>query len=148
MAKRKTKFIHKPVYPGGKTALRQFLQKNIRYPDAAKAAKTEGTVKVEYSLNQTGKVMRAKAVSGPKDGCREEAERLVKLLRFDVPKDYKMSVRYHQHLNITFKLPKEKPQPAPAATQLRYTITPSKTTQVKKESPQQDAGGYGYTIRW
>ncbi|MEL6355510.1 MAG: TonB family protein, partial [Bacteroidota bacterium] len=84
MAKRKTKFIHKPVYPGGTQALQKFLREHLRYPKQALAQGVEGTVKVEYSINQAGKVIKAKATEGPKDGCREEAVRLVKLLRFSV----------------------------------------------------------------
>lgn len=144
MAKRKTSFIHKPIYPGGKTALQAFLRANIRYPEAAKKNKTEGTVKVKYSLNQRGKVMQAVAISGPQDGCREEAERVVKLLRFTVPKDYKMSVRYQQHLNINFKLPKEKPKKK-GGTKVTYTITKEKEA---TPSNEKQGGGYNYTIRW
>lgn len=143
MAKRKTSFIHKPVYPGGKEAMQAFLRKHIRYPETAKKNKTEGTVKVDYSLNQQGKVIKATAVSGPQDGCREEAERLVKLLRFTVPKDYKMSVRYHQHININFKLPKAKP--TKKETKITYTI---KKEQASKTSDQKKNNGYGYTISW
>lgn len=142
MAKRKSKFIHKPVYPGGMEALQKFLRKHLRYPAKALAEKVEGSVKVDYSLNQSGKVIKVKAVEGPKSGCREEAERLVKLLRFHVPKDYKMTVQYHQHLTINFKLPKAKPKPK--STQVKYTITPN-----KKAAPKPATGtGYGYTIKW
>lgn len=143
MAKRKTSFIHKPVYPGGKTALQAFLKAHLKYPKAALENKTEGSVKVQYSLNQSGKVMQAKAVSGPQYGCREEAVRLVKMLRFTIPKDYKMSVRYRQHMNINFKLPKPKKQVKKQATKITYTITNEKS----KPKPSKD-NGLGYTISW
>lgn len=147
MARKKHSFIHKPVYPGGKEALQRFLKTALRYPPAALQNKTEGSVRVEYSLNQKGKVVKATAVDGPKDGCREEAERLVKLLRFQVPKDYKLNVRYHQHLNIHFKLPKTK-KTTTNKQQITYKIVAAKgDTNDKSEAPKQE-GGYGYTISW
>lgn len=152
MAKRKNQFIHKPTYPGGQKAMNKFVKENLKYPAKALAAKTEGSVKVEYSLNQAGKVVKAKAVEGPKNGCRAEAERIVKLLRFTVPKDYKMTIRYHQHLNINFKLPKPKaktklkPTKLKTTTQITYQVTPSKQQPPADES--KPATNYGYTIKW
>lgn len=150
MAKRKNQFIHKPTYPGGKKAMDKFVKENLKYPAKALATKTEGSVKVEYSLNQAGKVVKAKAVEGPKNGCRAEAERVVKLLRFTVPKDYKMTIRYHQHLNINFKLPKAKAKAKPKkltqATQINYQITPS-SQQPPSDQPKPPSN-YGYTIKW
>jgi TonB family protein len=148
MAKGKSKFIHKPTYPGGQRAMNKFVQDNLEYPPTALAAKTEGSVKVGYSLNQAGKVVKAKAVEGPKNGCRAEAERVVKLLRFSIPKDYKMTVRYHQHININFKLPQVKAQaPKPAVPpRINYEIKSSKPT-VPTEQPK-PTSGYGYTIKW
>lgn len=146
MAKRKNTFIHKPVYPGGTKALEAFVKKHLRYPKAALEKRVEGTVRVEYSLNQQGKVIKAEATTGPADGCREEAVRVIKLLRFKVPKDYKMSVRYHQHLNINFNLPKPESSPK---SQITYQITPGKATPPEPSSPAKSGGSeYDYTISW
>ncbi|MEL6273490.1 MAG: energy transducer TonB [Bacteroidota bacterium] len=123
------------------------MREHLRYPKQALAQGVEGTVKVEYSINQAGKVIKAKATEGPKDGCREEAVRLVKLLRFSVPKDYKMTVQYHQHLNINFKLPKQKTRPKSQPTKISYTLTPTPQKQEEQNTPQK-SGGYGYTIKW
>lgn len=148
MAKRKNKFIHRPVYPGGMKALNQFLRDNLRYPPKALENKTEGTVKVAYSLNQAGKVIKAAATEGPGDGCREEAVRLVKSLRFQVPKDYKRTVQYHQNLKINFKLPTT---PTPKnSSQVQYTMIKKNTTSQEKPRERKEAneGGYSYTIEW
>ncbi|PHI20641.1 hypothetical protein CEQ90_06175 [Lewinellaceae bacterium SD302] len=145
MARKKNTFIHKPVYPGGATAMQAFLKENLRYPEAAKQNRTEGSVRVEYSLNQRGKVIKAVATKGPKDGCREEAVRLVKLLEFVIPKDYKMSVRYHQHLSINFNLPKLKPK-ITTKQQITYNIVGAPKEE-RPESPRQGSD-YGYTISW
>lgn len=153
MANRKNKFIHKPVYPGGPKALQEFLRQALNYPEAAKALGISGKVRVEYSLNQQGRVIRAKAVKGPEHGCREEAERLVKMLRFDIPKDYKMTVQYHQHIDINFEMKKPASRQKPTApTQIHYEIAP------KSSAPQAstNTGGkrdsskvsYTYTIKF
>ncbi len=154
MANRKNKFIHKPVYPGGPKALQEFLRQALRYPEAAKALRISGKVRVEYSLNQQGRVIRAKAVKGPEHGCREEAERLVKMLRFDIPKDYKMTVQYHQHIDINFEMKKPASRQKPTApTQIHYEVTPKRkdpqasTNKSQDGPPKPSTVSYTYTIK-
>ena len=78
-----------------------FLKANIKYPKAAKAAKIEGTVRVNYSLDQSGRVVKVQAVEGPKEGgLREEAERVVKLLKFEIPKERKMRIPVPDHYTV------------------------------------------------
>lgn len=174
MAKSKN-FLPKPVYPGGTKAMNAFVKKHLKYPEAAKQAKIEGTVRVNYSLDQSGRVIKVKAVEGPKEGgLREEAERVVKLLKFDVPKERKMRVQYHQHLDVNFKLPKPKPKvQLKTSTKISYTITPATGGKKSNSSApeQKESGGltpsghqenpsgkddqskdststYSYTINW
>ncbi len=149
MAKPSIKFINKPVYPGGAKALQSFLKEELRYPEAAKAAGVSGKVQVEYSLNHKGRVVRAKAVKGPEHGCREEAVRLVKMLRFDIPQGYKINLQFHQHIYINFELPQ--PITAPS-TSIQYSIKASAKnleTQVDKKQGGVQLSGkvtYTYTI--
>ena len=131
-----------------------FLKANIKYPKAAKAAKIEGTVRVNYSLDQSGRVVKVQAVEGPKEGgLREEAERVVKLLKFEIPKERKMRIQYHQHIDINFKLPKQKPKSqalADSPRSMQYTLTKAKPEIKADEEPKVEKKEtvYTYTIRW
>ncbi len=140
-------FIKKPVYPGGPKALRQFIAQNLQYPKEALKAKVEGTVVLKYSINHEGQVTETQVVSGIGQGCDEEAVRVTKLLKFEVPKlpGKKTKVVFHNTIKVHFRLPK--PETQPTAVQYQYT------TSVKKEEPTKPAappggGSYSYTIEF
>jgi len=151
-------FIKKPIYEGGPKALKQFISKNLQYPKEALEAKIEGSVSLKYSINNKGKVIKSRIISGLSHGCNEEAERLVHSLKFTVPKNRGVRAIFHKNLTIHFRLPKQKTvelsQPKqPIATpsqnmQIQYVTT---TTQSKKEEKKQQDdtdNGYSYTINW
>ena len=143
--------VAKPVYPGGTKAMRAFVTEHLQYPEEAKTAKVEGTVVVRYSLDYRGKVVETKVKKGIGHGCDEEAQRVVKLLRFQVPQARKRKVRIHQDVNIHFRLPKEKKPPAkPQSGQLQITYTTSSQTAGSSESvtKQPSQPSHGYTIKW
>ncbi|MDX1479058.1 MAG: energy transducer TonB [Saprospiraceae bacterium] len=135
-------FIHKPVYPGGRDALKAFIRDNLRYPKQAVEQKIEGTVSLKYTIDHTGKVIEARVVSGLGHGCDEEAIRLAKLLKFEVPKaPRKRKILFHKDLHVHFKLPRRKaPQ---TGTRIHYTTT---TTPKTTEGEKQKSGGYQYTV--
>ncbi len=158
MAKNRPTHIAKPVYPGGLAAMKKFVAEHLKYPEEALVAKVEGTVLIRYSLDYRGKVVDAKVKKGLGHGCDQEAIRVVKLMRWNVPQDRKKKVRIHQDINIHFKLPKVK-KPTATATpvkpnnslQVTYTSTGKiKGTVTQKETSQgkSDSGGYSYTIKW
>ncbi len=134
-------FLQKPSYLGGPKAMRKFLSQHIRYPDAAKAEKIEGTVRVRMDIDYQGKVIGTKILAGLGYGCDEEAQRVVKLLAFQLPKLRKIRATFHKTINIHFHYPKEAPAPA---SQLNYAVTKSKA-----EVPDDDkasGSSYNYTI--
>lgn len=140
-------FIKKPVYPGGPQALRQFIAQNLKYPEAALKAKLEGTVVLKYTISHEGKVTEAHVVSGIGKGCDEEAVRVAKLLKFQVPKlpGKKTKVVFHNKLKVHFRLPKAREQPS--AVQYQYT------TSREKEEPStrpasSEGKSYTYTIEF
>jgi len=161
MAKNHPSHISKPVYPGGVTAMRKFVTANLKYPQEALTAKVEGTVTIRYSLDYRGKVIETKVKKSLGHGCDEEAVRVVKLLRFDVPQARKKKVRIHQDVSIHFKLPKSKTAPAPrppkapappprnqasAPVRINYVSTKN-TVQGKVTKPTRQSGGtYTYTV--
>ena len=173
--RRDDSFIKKPVYPGGTTAFRKFIKENLKYPKTAFENKIEGTVFVQYTIDHKGKVIETKVLKGIGHGCDAEAERILKLLVFEIPKNpRKLRVTFHQKTQITFKLPKQKvvskspvqgqpaQQPRQAkqlvskmihsvsgtATrpmQLRYVYTPQKK-KTEATPPKKKSSGYTITI--
>lgn len=136
-------FIKQPTYPGGLKKMRTFITQQLRYPKDDLAAKTEGTVALKYTIDHKGKVVEVKVISSLSKGCDEEAVRLVKLLKFDVPKQPGSSkVLFHKNVQIHFRLPKAKPAPS---TQLQYQLTPAKPIKEEEAAPK-TGGGYSYTI--
>lgn len=107
-SKQAKNFIQRPSYPGGRAAINELIKKEMRYPEKALKAKVEGKVKIAYSLNHKGVVIRTKVEKGLGHGCDEEAIRLVNLLRFDVPKNRGVKVTFNKTITINFRLPKQK----------------------------------------
>lgn len=144
--KKKPLFIHQPEYAGGPKALTKFIYENLRYPQAAFDNDVEGMVLVDYDIDYQGNVTATRVLQGIGHGCDEEACRVVRLLKFDVPKNRGIRVLFHKKARIQFKKPKQKAA-APVQTQMQvnYTVTTSQITQkseVKKEET------YSYTIQF
>ena len=122
------RFLKLPKYPGGSKALGQFIAENMQYPQAAAEAGIEGTVIVEYDIDDNGAVSHARVLKGLGHGCDEEAIRLVSLLRFEKVRNRGVRVKMTTKTSIRFILPKanisytvsytgkkEKPKPGPAS---------------------------------
>ena len=139
--RKKESFIHKPIYPGGLKAMREFIRKHMKYPKAAIEAKIEGSVLVKYEVNYKGKVTRTEIGSGLGYGCNEEAARLVKMFKFQVGKNpRRLKVKFHKSIRINFKLPKPKAKPTTNKLQVNYTITRT------NQKPSGSSPSYNYTI--
>lgn len=63
---------------GGRKAYKQYLEKNLRYPEIALENKIEGKVTVEFTVETTGMLTDFKVMRGLGYGCDEEVIRLVK----------------------------------------------------------------------
>ncbi|GAB4250336.1 MAG: hypothetical protein Kow0027_13680 [Saprospiraceae bacterium] len=128
-------FIKKPVYKGGPKALKKFIGENLRYPKEALENKVEGTVYLNYDINYKGEVTDARVIKGIGHGCDEEAVRLVKLLKYEVPRNRGVRVVFHKNIQIHFRLPKVKEKPV--QVQYNYVSSPGKTadqTEQKKSA--------------
>ncbi|MEO6038742.1 MAG: energy transducer TonB [Saprospiraceae bacterium] len=145
--KKKPLFIRHPEYPGGPKALTQFIYAQLRYPEAALAANAEGTVFIDYDIDYKGNVVAARVLQGLGHGCDEEACRLVRLLKFDVPKNRNMKVTFHQKLRVQFKKPA--PVAAPNLTmQVSYTVTPTSPTAPATSVDKPATETYSYTVQF
>ena len=141
--KKEKHFIHRPVYKGGLKALRAFIAQHKKYPEEALKNKVEGTVVLKYTINNKGNVIDAKVIKSLSPECDQEAIRVVKLLKFHVPRNRAGRVKFHKRIQIHFRLPKAKPEAGP--TQLVYTVTSS--NKKKEESKEKNRGG-GYSIQF
>lgn len=127
-------FIKQPFFEGGDKALSEFIQKNLKYPKTALEAKTQGMVLVRCEIDFKGNITEAKVLKGIGNGCDEEAARITKLLKFQVPKSPRgLKVTFHKDLRIPFKLIKEKPLPVAPQLNLNYNIVPTVKTEKQKE---------------
>jgi protein TonB len=92
-----------PQFPGGMSALSDFLQANLKYPSRARANGVKGTVWVTFLVDKNGNVSNIQTVRGIGMGCDEEAMRVVSLMpqwipgkQRGIPVDvlYKLPVRF------------------------------------------------------
>jgi len=142
-------FIKKPTYPGGSKGLHAFVRKHLTYPESARAKKLEGDVLLRYGINQKGNVVEVKIISGLSPDCDQEAERVVRLLKFDVSKQYKARVLFHKKLRIHFHAQIAEPDaPSTSTTSYSYTVTRATkpTPAVKDTASPNNKTGYTYTI--
>lgn len=72
-----TKVEIESQFPGGTAAWQRFLQKNLHIPEVAEDA--QGTVVIQFIVDENGNVSNVEAISGPeKGGLREEAVRVIR----------------------------------------------------------------------
>jgi len=160
MSKEITKkhFIQKPIYPGGNKALHDFIKQNLKYPEVALENQVEGYVSIRYDIDHKGNVTGAKVISSLSPECDHEAIRVLKLLKFDVAKQYKARVIFHKKIRIHFH-PKtglvesqevteqesETSELSEQATiQYQYAYTTQKST--KPNPSKSKSNSYHYTI--
>ncbi len=74
-----TKVEIESQYPGGAGAWMRYLNKMFRYPEEAQTNEKQGTVEVQFIVDQDGNVSNVEAISGPESGgLREEAIRVIR----------------------------------------------------------------------
>lgn len=66
-----------PEFVGGDGAMNRYLRAQIRYPRAAYEQKISGTVYIEFTVSETGKVVNPKVVKGVNADLDDEALRVV-----------------------------------------------------------------------
>ena len=94
-----------PTFPGGETALYEYLGANIKYPEEAKELGIQGRVFVNFVVEKDGSVSNARVLRGIGGGCDEEALRVVKSMPKWTPgKQRGIPVRVSYNLPIKFTL--------------------------------------------
>ncbi len=70
-----------PMYPGGMTAFYKFIGSNLKYPDAAKKEKVQGSVLISFMVEKDGLLNDIKIDRKLGYGTDEEALRVLKLAK-------------------------------------------------------------------
>jgi TonB family protein len=95
-----------PSYPGGQAALSDYITNRIEYPQMAIDDNKEGTVNVQFIIDENGKVQDARVVGSKLgDGLDEEAERIISVMPKWTPGKVKgKPVKTRLSLPITYRL--------------------------------------------
>ena len=94
-----------PEFPGGNTAMVQFIRDNIKYPDAEKKALIQGTAYVTFVIEEDGSLSNIEILRGVLGGpgCDKEALRIVKMMpKWSPGKQNGRTVRIQYNLPIKF----------------------------------------------
>jgi TonB family protein len=106
-----------PEYPvvemaapeGGRKAFKEYLEKNLRYPEQALNNKVEGKVTVQFTIEPSGKISDFRVLKSLGYGCDEEVVRLIKQGPKWVPtKKNSEAVKDKVRVRMRFSLPKKK----------------------------------------
>ena len=95
-----------PAYPGGAKELQRFFEKNLEYPAAAEENGVEGTVKLNFAVDENGKIYEP-VVTTPNIGygVEQEALRVFSKMPAWTPGRIKgKNVKTRFTLPVTFKL--------------------------------------------
>ncbi|MBK9734881.1 MAG: energy transducer TonB [Saprospiraceae bacterium] len=148
-------FIKQPYYLGGDKELKEFVTSNLVYPELSQINKIEGFVNIRYDINHIGDVIDAKIVSGLDDACNDEAIRIVKMLKFVVPKTPRnLKVTFHKNIRIHFNLhhiptsidmPQVIPQQPDNAIQISYTLVSNQAKLVTNQETK--SPNYSYIVK-
>jgi TonB family protein len=132
--KKLKQFIKQPTYQGGNEAFKQAIYGQLRYPTDAIKHGTQGIVFIEYDIDYKGNVVETRLLQGIGHGCDEEACRVIKTLKFDVPTNRGMRIMFHKKVKVQFTLPNQaiiapvtdlQPMQMSGQVQYHYTVTPS-----------------------
>jgi protein TonB len=93
-------------YPGGMSAWKRYLERNLRVTDEAVNNGIQGTIIVQFIVDREGNVSDVHAISGPEQGgLRQEAERVIKKSGKWVPAIQNgRSVKSYKSQSVTFQL--------------------------------------------
>ena len=94
-----------PEYPGGQSALLQYLARTIKYPEESQRKGEQGKVTVSFIVNKDGSLSDYKVVTGVTPLLDAEALRVLKLMPKWTPgKEKGKTVRVQYTVPVTFRL--------------------------------------------
>lgn len=116
-----------PQFPGGDTALLNYIKNNLRYPPKAKEKGVQGRVIVKFYIETDGNITDAKVFKSPDSLLNDEAIRIVKSMPKWKPgaemSNGKITLkRFNYVIPIIFKLDNNK------TDSFQYVIDPKKNS--------------------
>ena len=94
-----------PQFPGGPSALFEYLSKNIHYPIVAEENGVQGRVLVSFIVEKDGSLTDVKVEKSVDPSLDKEAQRLVKAMPNWIPgKQHGELVRVKYTVPVTFRL--------------------------------------------
>ncbi len=69
-----------PEYPGGTSAMFEFIQKNVKYPESAKEKGIEGRVFIQFVVEKDGSLSSFQVLRGVSEDIDAEAIRVLKMM--------------------------------------------------------------------
>ena len=94
-----------PQFPGGSSALFEYLSKNIKYPVVAEENGVQGRVVVTFVVERDGSITDVKVVKSVDPSLDKEAQRVVKSMPHWIPgKQNGSAVRVKYTVPVTFRL--------------------------------------------
>ncbi|MBR6936751.1 MAG: energy transducer TonB [Prevotella sp.] len=91
---------HMPEFPGGTAEMMKYLQTNIRYPEAAHKAGTQGRVLVNFVVEADGTISNANVVRSVSEELDAEAIRVIQ----NMPK-WKPGMQNGQAVRVKYTIP-------------------------------------------
>jgi protein TonB len=107
-----------PAYSGGNKALKEFIDKNMIYPDTIKNAGVYGTVVVSFLIDKDGKVENVKLLRGLHAVCDSEAIRITRSMH-----GWQPAINFGKPISCNILLPIEFRLENNYSTNKPFTIT-------------------------
>jgi TonB family protein len=93
---------------GGRKAFKQYLEKNLHYPEQALKNEVEGKVTIQFSIGMTGQLTDFRVIKGIGSGCDEEVIRLIKAgPKWYPTKKNEEPIKDRVRVRMRFALPKK-----------------------------------------
>ena len=98
-----------PQFPGGSSALSEYISKSIEYPEIAEKRGIEGRVLLSFVVEPDGSITNVKVIKSINPSLDKEAERVVSSMPNWIPgKQNGSPVRVKYKVPVKFKLPRSK----------------------------------------
>jgi len=100
-----------PEYPGGPSAMSQFIVDNFQYPEKAIKKNEQGTIWIEFVVRKSGDLSDIKVVKGVSRSLDAECVRIIALMPKWKPGEQegkKVNVRYTIPIKAKMETPKKK----------------------------------------